>query len=180
MRSEALVCHPDTPSKAVSGIDVSVSSPNSATLSLAFHLRGDLPHIRVPPRVIPRRADGLWRHTCFEVFIAKGGSPAYLEFNFAPSGEWAAYTFRGYRDGAAFEHDFDPRIAVNIGRDALQLDAFVPLEVFSIVPGEQLRLALSVVIEEDAGALTYWALQHPPGRPDFHHRDAFALLLTPA
>ena len=37
----------------------------------------------------------------------------------------------------------------------------------------RLRLALSPVIED--GALSYWALRHPPGRPDFHHQDAFTL-----
>jgi hypothetical protein len=33
------------------------------------------------------------------------------------------------------------------------------------------------VIEEIDGALSYWALRHAPGKPDFHHRDAFALEL---
>jgi hypothetical protein len=31
------------------------------------------------------------------------------------------------------------------------------------------------VIEEKSGLLSYWALKHPPGKPDFHHPDAFAL-----
>ncbi|MBI3061386.1 MAG: hypothetical protein HYY83_05345 [Deltaproteobacteria bacterium] len=25
------------------------------------------------------------------------------------------------------------------------------------------------------GTISYWALKHPPGKPDFHHPDAFAL-----
>jgi hypothetical protein len=33
------------------------------------------------------------------------------------------------------------------------------------------------VIEAADGSLSYWALRHPPGKPDFHHRDAFALEL---
>jgi hypothetical protein len=31
------------------------------------------------------------------------------------------------------------------------------------------------VIEDADGSLSYWALAHPPGRPDFHHTEAFAL-----
>jgi len=36
------------------------------------------------------------------------------------------------------------------------------------------------VIEEKDGAKSYWALAHPPGAPDFHHRDCFAIELAPA
>jgi hypothetical protein len=38
-------------------------------------------------------------------------------------------------------------------------------------------LGLSAVIEEANGRLSYWALAHPPGKPDFHHSDCFALEL---
>jgi len=31
------------------------------------------------------------------------------------------------------------------------------------------------LIEETNGAKSYWALAHAPGKPDFHHPDAFAL-----
>jgi len=40
------------------------------------------------------------------------------------------------------------------------------------------EFALSAVIEDDDGAFSYWALRHPPGKPDFHHPDAFALMLA--
>ncbi len=47
------------------------------------------------------------------------------------------------------------------------------------LPGLQLDVGLvvglSAVIEDDAGRLSYWALKHPPGKPDFHHGDSFAL-----
>jgi hypothetical protein len=40
-----------------------------------------------------------------------------------------------------------------------------------------IRLGLSAVVEATDGGLSYWALRHPPGKPDFHHIDAFALQL---
>jgi hypothetical protein len=36
------------------------------------------------------------------------------------------------------------------------------------------------VIEETNGRKSYWALAHPPGKPDFHHSDCFALGLPAA
>jgi hypothetical protein len=42
------------------------------------------------------------------------------------------------------------------------------------------RLGLSAVIEEKGGSKSYWALAHPPGAPDFHHQEAFALELSAA
>jgi hypothetical protein len=30
------------------------------------------------------------------------------------------------------------------------------------------------VIEDMTGEFSYWALAHPPGKPDFHHSDCFA------
>lgn len=40
-----------------------------------------------------------------------------------------------------------------------------------------MQIALSAVIEEKDGTKSYWALRHPPGKPDFHHPDCFALTL---
>ena len=40
-----------------------------------------------------------------------------------------------------------------------------------------ITFGLTVIIEEDNGGMSYWALKHAPGKPDFHHRDAFALEL---
>ena len=61
-----------------------------------------------------------------------------------------------------------PQIAVR--RKGLELEVSVNEK-----PG---RIALSAVIEEGNGALSYWALRHPAGKPDFHHPDAFAMELA--
>jgi len=42
------------------------------------------------------------------------------------------------------------------------------------------RLGLSALIEDQSGGMSYWALAHPPGKPDFHHADGFALEFAPA
>ena len=63
-------------------------------------------------------------------------------------------------------------------RGRLELDALVPLDSLSSSHRhDALRLALSAVLEADDGTLSYWALHHPPGSPDFHHANCFVLRL---
>src|SRR5215831_1723022 len=40
-------------------------------------------------------------------------------------------------------------------------------------------VGLSAVVEATHGTLSHWALQHPPGNADVHHRDGLALPLSP-
>ena len=171
-----LVCHTQTDSSVIGGIDVVVGGSASGTLNLAFVLEGKLSALRIPEPRASRRAHDLWRHTCFEAFLMAEEGPGYLEFNFSPSGEWAAYTFRGYRDGGELETDMAPVITVHYSEVRLELHAAI--HTGSMLTGRSLRLGLSAVVEAADGALSYWALQHPPGKPDFHHADAFALQLT--
>ena len=102
--------------------------------------------------------------------------PGYREFHFSPSGEWAVYAFRGYRDGGELGVELTPGIVVRRTLNRLELDAEICQDF--LPPGRPLRLGLSAVVEDADGELSYWALRHPPGKPDFHHTDAFALQLV--
>jgi len=175
-----LACHPDTPSQWVRGIAVRVCQTNGGSIALTYFLEGDLARIRIPEPRLARWADALWEHTCFEAFIALKGAPGYCEFNFAPSGEWSAYAFRDYRNGGPLAQDLNPQIVVRGARNRLELDAIMGRDSLpALKPGARPRLALCAVVEEQGGALSYWALRHAAGRPDFHHPDAFALELDP-
>jgi hypothetical protein len=171
----SLACHPRTPSRAIRGIDVVAGATPGGGLSLSFALAGDLPAVRIPAPRPSRRAEGLWRHTCFEAFVMAGEGPGYREFNFSPSGEWAVYDFRGYRDGGELEMASAPGIAASRRGDRLDLEAEIPMAC--LPTGGALRVGLSAVVEDAHGMLSYWALRHPAGPPDFHHTDAFVLLL---
>ncbi len=131
-------------------------------------------------RVDRFRIDGLWQHTCFELFIAAQNDAEYYEFNFSPSGEWAAYGFRNYRDGGAIDSDdLDPNIAVQQSAETLELSAVLRADRLSgIAPEIRLSLGVSAVIEGLDESLSYWALKHSLGKPDFHHPDSFAFELT--
>jgi len=172
--------HPSTRAETVRSIQVLVRRSASAELQMTFRLDGDISRIRVPSPGVPRIAIQLWQHTCFEAFIAVEGQAAYHEFNFAPSGEWAAYAFAGYRSGGPLANEtMRPNIAVRSTGSRLELDALVRLEVLSAIhPHASLRIGLSAVIEASDG-LSYWAIHHPADKPDFHNADGFALLLEP-
>jgi hypothetical protein len=148
-------------------------------LGLRYVLTGAIDRLRIPPLRPSERTDELWRHTCFEAFIAIEGEAGYDELNFSPSTEWAVYHFNRYRFGMACATDVEARdIAVRSEPSRLQLEVSVPLEKLAATAGGRaLQLALAAVVEAKDGTLSYWALRHPSGKPDFHHRDGFAITL---
>ena len=134
--------------------------------------------VRIPRAVKPGPADELWKHTCFEVFIGIKGEPAYREFNFSPSGQWAAYEFHAER-----ERNDDFRLAaapqLRFERDDKEawLEACLPAAALpTVAPGTEFELSLAAVIERSDGELEYWAVQHSLGEPDFHARNTFVLM----
>jgi hypothetical protein len=172
-----LARHPGTSGEFFRGIEVRVSRTEAALFTLSYILMGDLTRIRLPIQAMARRADRLWEHTCFEAFVKANGQAGYYEFNFSPSGEWAAYAFREYRDGGPIDDDqLNPRIVVQKEAETLELHSVIRLDRLSkIQPGSILRLGLAAVVEDINGRLSYWALKHPPAKPDFHHPDNFTL-----
>ena len=171
-----LKAHPGTPAEALVRLEAEAERFGAQTLALRFILTGALSDLILPAAAAPRRADGLWNHTCFEAFVRSPGDPSYHEFNFAPSTQWAAYRFEGYRSGMS-EAPVTPRIAVHEEPGRFTLEAEVEL---GLAPDAAWELAVSAVIEETNGRKSYWALAHPAGKPDFHHPDSFTLQLPAA
>ena len=174
-----LVRYPSSdPMEVQRGIDVRVRKAGG-TLTFQYVLRADIPHIRIPPSQPPGRADGLWKHTCFESFITAAGMPGYYELNFSPSRQWAIYRFNAYREGMSpTDVTTPPEVVARCLDDRLELDVTVGLRDLTALPAARtLKLALSAVVEDDSGTLSYWALKHAPGKPDFHHSDGFVLEL---
>ncbi len=169
----ALLCH--EPAQWIRSIHASAVWDSVGALVFDYWLDADLGYLRIPSTGAGERIDGLWRHTCFEAFVQGCDAPAYREFNFSPSGAWQTYAFSGYRQGGPLALSAAPRIEC-AGAGALRLSALVSPP--DLPPGRCLRLGLSAVIESEAGKLSYWALAHPPGRPDFHHTGGFALELV--
>ena len=179
-----LLCHPSTPDNIVTGITVEVDSLTTDLLVLDYRIRGDIDRLQLPPQAPSRFQDLLWQQTCLEAFIGFEDSDAYFEFNFSPSSQWAVYRFGSYRQNVTSLNPApSPRVIVRRHGDELEADVDIHLGAIpgltaSEIQGRELRLAISAVMRSEQGVICYWALAHPPGKPDFHHRDGFALRLA--
>lgn len=177
-----LISHPNTPSRVVRAVTAQATRHADGKLALSYAILGAISAIEVPPPAPARIGWKLWRHTCCEAFIRAQGVPAYHEFNFSPSGEWTAYAFTQYREGGTLgDERLNPQVAIESRPERLDLYALVDLAALSGAYRQaRLHIGLAVIIEEKDGGISYWALRHAPGKPDFHHADAFALTLDEA
>jgi hypothetical protein len=169
--------HPDSRCHELRRIEVRYRGAPQGMLVVSFLLEGELDRLRIPAARAPFIATDLWRHTCCEVFIRCAGQSPYCEFNLAPSGGWSCYAFTAYREGAPLA-DERLRPVVNVDRTGqmMRLDAAIPVGRLALLERcPRVQVALSAVVENEHGELSYWALAHPPGRPDFHHPLAFAI-----
>jgi hypothetical protein len=182
-----LVCHPASSTPSIDRVEVEVEIALAADggLDLTYTVAADPGFVVVPPTSADTAwpVDGLWRHTCLEVFLMPSGGSAYREFNFSPSGQWASYAFSASRlRDAAAEAGWRtaPAIAFSKLSQGFTLRATLPA---SHLPGAAggLRIGLAAVLEtrqpDSPARCTYWALHHPSPQPDFHHPAAFALTL---
>lgn len=151
----------------------------SSELTLRYIVFGEIGDVRLPPPATCERADDLWRHTCFEAFVRGGHADAYYEFNLAPSSQWAAYRFSSYRADMTDTGNEPWSMQSVSSPERFEFGVELDLRRPDLSPTEPWRLGLSAVIEDKSGDKTYWALAHPPGKPDFHHPDAFAIDLSP-
>ena len=167
--------HPESEGGEGLRLVAEASCPEPSRLRLRYRVTGDLGRVRLPPVAVAERADELWLHTCFEAFV-KAGEGAYNEFNFAPSGRWAAYHLDGYRAGLAPAAMAEAPFVLTRRSERsfeMEVDLILPAAQRGATPG----LGLSAILEHEDGGRSYWAIRHPPGKPDFHHPDSFALEL---
>jgi hypothetical protein len=176
-----LLCHSKTPAKSIDSVYCDIEYSSAGRLNLSFHV-----NCAVDAFVIPSlkstsqpggRCDDLWQSTCFEAFLSVGDGTEYIEFNFAPSGQWAAYVFSNYREKRGdLALASRPEIAVDSGDGYFELQANVKLP--ANIAAKISSIGISMVAEESGDHISYWALAHPSAKPDFHHRDCFTYILS--
>lgn len=176
MANISLHCHPGTPSKHVQSCDVDYEIQPDGRLWLRYFLECRLSDVILPVADGPARADGLWQTSCFELFLRDACGDGYFEYNFAPSREWAAYRFDGYRSGMADLMTAAPDIGCDASDTHFALEATIDLP-FTFDGG--MDAAFTAVVHERGDFKSYWSVRHPSGQPDFHHKDCFAVKLAP-
>ena len=175
MKRFSLSPHPAEQPPAEIGVEVAVQREPPDALGLHFRVTGDVTALRFPPRARAERVDELWRHSCFEAFIRAAEDDAYLELNFSPSGEWAAYYFDAWREGMrpALECAA-PSVRFAVESTSVDLHVGLTLGWASQLRDADWRIGLAAILEDREGRMSHWALAHAPGEPDFHHADTFA------
>ena len=152
------------------------SGVRSVGANLLFEFRVRDPDNRVLGGFVPaeyvaadfKRADELWRRTCFEAFWGPPGQERYWELNLSPNApRWNLYSFDGYRTPEP------PRPA---GRGRL-LEMKVEADCLRCLrePPEAVRgpeMNLTAVIQTGREVYHY-AIHHPGTKPDFHARAGF-------
>jgi hypothetical protein len=173
-----LTGHPDNRKHFHQRIEVTLAQSTDGGMTITYVIHDVSLDMRISTVDAPAPADALWRTTCCELFVNPTGQTGYREFNFSPSGQWAAYDFLDTRKPAATTPGCTaPVIKTKREGSTLQLEVGLPKS--ALPRGETLRLAVDVILETNDGSLGYWALMHPPGKPDFHHHAGFVLSLSP-
>lgn len=167
----------------------SIEQGEGDELHVVFELTGELGALRFPPVSRGEAVDGLWQHTCFEVFLASQGATDYQEWNLAPSGDWACYRFRDYRspaDDREQQVGFTgspgtprPKISWEHNEQRAVLRAQLSAALPASGAKRSLRVGLTAVLEDRSGRLGYWALLHPRDTPDFHDAAGFVACVEP-
>ena len=164
----SLYRHPDAHAGAIQSIDAELERMDGGAVAI-FRVRGDMSKLVIPPPAEPGRADDLWRTTCFELFVTGEGT-SYREYNFSPSGQWAAYEFDNYRSGI---HNIDARIEIELYNENNDFQFSAEIRAEFANPA---TVGLAAVIEESDGVLRYWSTAFAPGKPDFHAAAVRSLL----
>jgi hypothetical protein len=148
------VHHPLTPSAAEVVVELERDR-------VQWRIAGD---VRVPSG--PLDPERLWQHTCCELFVEVG--EGYEEWNVSPTGQVTRFAFSSYRVRTSVAR---PAVDVRVSVEPRELvvEARMPVPDSCVSP--------TVVIEDGAGALSYWAVHHPCERPDFHDRGGFVVRL---
>ncbi len=174
MQTHQLMPHPAFPPVAVTKIEARLHIVGN-WLQLRWRIEGS-GKVILPAFTGSQRRDELWRTTCFELFARQEAQQSYCEINLSLSEAWAAYDFTDRRKGMAERAvKREPVITPRQGSGLLIFDAALPLGDLPPLP---LAYAMNCVIEEDGGRLSYWAMAHGAGAPDFHDPACFAATLA--
>jgi hypothetical protein len=144
-------------------------------LLLTYTLSGPLQDIIIPAAAAsPGFTPDLWQGTCCECFLRQDEVKSYAEWNFSPCGNWWACAFDDYRGPASRQPAaMQPRkLDIQRGKNILTLTAALACQA---APG--LRIGPALILQHASGSRSHWAMEHPCGKPDFHHAETCACIV---
>jgi len=159
------------------GVSVATSLRGEG-LELTYSVSGDRgsikwPDFEAPSQSAGQRRDNLWHSTCFEFFLASREGPDYLEYNFAPNGDWAVFQFSTYR-GVPSKPPVKPPCVLRSDAAVGIFTVAIDFKGLASLLHEDTRylFAMTVILQEPAGQ-SFWAHRHRVDKPDFHDKALF-------
>jgi hypothetical protein len=140
-------------------------------IELSFVLRGDIGSYIFPKAQKMRRADELWKATCFELMLANDDE-AYYELNFSPSLAWNFYildSYRGEPKEIAFKEE--PHISFSHKNDEFHIVFELESKAINFEKFKYYNLATILLTKEKER--TFWTINHFKTQPDFHDKKSF-------
>jgi hypothetical protein len=114
------------------------------------------------------KKESLWNSTCFELFLKSKHSTRYVEWNFAPSGDWWFMDFSDYRERLG-KVSLIPHSIEWTQSSVLECQVSLPLHLRA-----PLEIGVSCIVESHSQK-THWALTHLREKPDFHNSESFLI-----
>lgn len=153
-------------------------------LRVQYVISGDVSDLQWPAKkAVPQRRDGLWQATCLEFFLASAKHGPYIELNFCPSGDWAAYLFTDYRQGRSDPAVCAPCIHIDTKSDAktetkidtsLVMDVLLPWSPLCDLLQNTDELLFAVTACLQCGdTQSFWSHAHAADKPDFHNKRLY-------
>jgi hypothetical protein len=179
MNSRGLSLYPYPSAGSLPDITIACDiARDSNTITVRFEFLGEMEVLAIPPPAdTPARKKDLWEETCLELFLGVKGSPRYWEFNLSPAGHWNVFRFDTYRKGMQEEGAF-PSLPFRVQNLTGSFLLTLEIDLDRIIKaGQPLDAGISAVIKKRDGGVSYWSLDHPGPRPDFHRRDGFIIEL---
>lgn len=174
-------------------VEISFQQKNSdpSHLAITYHLTGEsLNEINLlsDPLSPPNRSHDLWKNTCFEWFLkTNSASSKYWEFNASPTGSWNFYELESYRaplkeSGLLMNSTFHSKLTpANSSGDSTYSFTFQgelnPILFDFRKDSIAIQMAITSVIKWKSDQVSYYSLQHPKEKPDFHAPEGFVLSL---
>ena len=142
-------------------------SLTSQQLELSFLLQGVGDHYLFERESQAKRADELWRATCFEAFVKNLNSKEYWELNIAPNGSWNLYRFSDYREDMQEESRvLTPKVLFKQERDKVRVS--IKVDFMEKLFDERVDFNLALILLDMEGKRHFFTLNPKEGVADFH------------
>jgi len=137
---------------------------------VTYEIRGELKNYIFNKAENKKRANELWRATCFELFIAPENSSNYWEFNISPTKAWNFYAFDSYKKSMREELlPSSPHIEIReeemLYRCACSLSFRLKEKYY--------QFNLAVILLDNKDIRHFYTIYRKKGVADFHNRAYF-------